>query len=77
MKKFISDLKEGMTIFGSFISTLINSILLIIVYLFGIGITAIIAKTIGKSFLQKVIGGESYWQELDLSEDKDSFYRQF
>lgn len=49
--KFFKGFKKGMKDFGNNISLIINSILLTIVYLIGVGITSIIAKLSEKSFL--------------------------
>ncbi len=73
-------LKEGMTDFGNTISTIINSILLLIVYIIGVGITSIIAKNIGKHFLDMKLSKtkKSYWEDINLTKKSiDNYYRQF
>jgi hypothetical protein len=75
---FFKGIKEGMKEFGQNITIIVNSILLSIVYLIGVGPTSIIAKIFGKSFLQKELVKETYWTDLNLEkEDKDNYYRQF
>ncbi len=83
MKKtssFFNGFKNGMKNFGNNIAIIINSILLLMVYIIGVGITSIISKIVGKHFLEKKLSKEqkSYWDNLDLSKKplKD-YYRQF
>lgn len=79
-QKLIKDFLKGMRYFGENISLIINSILLTVVYIIGIGITSIVAKTMGKRFLltnspKKLT---TYWTKLDLKKDSISdYYRQF
>ncbi len=75
---FIQEFKYGMQSFGKNIAGLVNTVLLFLVYLFGIGITSIIAKLIGKKFLDENLSEESYWKELNLkTEKKENYFRQF
>jgi hypothetical protein len=71
--------KEGLATFGLNIGSLVNFILLTVVYLVGVGPTAIIAKFLGKRFL--ALGfreKDSYWRKLSVDKRlKDSRYRQF
>tara|TARA_Y100000310_G_C20622488_1_gene784122 strand:- start:362 stop:586 length:225 start_codon:yes stop_codon:yes gene_type:complete len=73
----LKELKEGMKAFGNTLTTLINSILLFVVYLIGIGITSIIARIVGKKFLDTE-KKDSYWKEYaEMNKTKESRYRQF
>ncbi len=77
---FFKGFKEGMHIFGQNIAMLINTLLLLMVYLTGVGITSIIAKVSGKRFLEMKIDNESdsYWKPLNLKKkEMDEHYRQF
>jgi len=51
MKPFYRGFKRGMRIFGENIALIINTFLLTIVYLIGVGLTSILAKITGKHFL--------------------------
>ena len=51
-RDFLNGLKEGNRMFGEDIASVINFILLTFVYLFGVGITSMIAKLSGKNFLE-------------------------
>ena len=74
---FFEGFKNGIKGFSSNISIIINTILLLLVYLIGIGITSIIAKIVGKKFLE-VKDSNSYWKDLDLKKkDMKEYYRQF
>lgn len=78
-KEFFVGVKEGMKNFGKYMSTVINTILLFTVYIFGVGMTAVIAKIIGKKFLEnKSTKKKSYWSKLNIGKEKrEKYYRQF
>ena len=79
-KIFFHSFYKGMKDFGSNINLIINSILLLIVYLVGVGITSILAKLSGKHFLERKTspGKKTYWSELNLEKKSlDKYYRQF
>ncbi|MGV8141797.1 MAG: hypothetical protein ACP5NW_05135 [Candidatus Woesearchaeota archaeon] len=70
---------KGFKDFGVIITTIVNSILLSITYILGVGITSIIARASGKRFLDvKKEKKKTYWKDYNLKkEDKDKYYRQF
>jgi len=76
---FFKNFKKGMTTFGNDISTIVNTVLLFVVYVVGIGVTSIVAKIIGKKFLDmKLSSKKSYWRSLNLKKKSvDDYYRQF
>jgi len=79
-KPFWSGFHQGTKEFGSYITTLVNTILLSSVYLLGIGVTAIVAKIKKKNFLalKPASDKKSYWVDLNLKkEQKEKYYRQF
>ena len=76
--KVLEPFKKGMKYFGETIVILINSILLSVVYIFGVGVTSLIGKFSKKKFLDKEMGKTSYWKELNLKKkEKEAYYRQF
>ncbi|MBW2984869.1 hypothetical protein KY361_07140 [Candidatus Woesearchaeota archaeon] len=80
LKDFFKGFKEGMHSFGSNVTAIINSSLLTIVYLIGVGLTSIFAKLFGKHFLDIKLAKKknSYWSDLDLKKKPiDEYYRQF
>ena len=80
IKLFFIGLKKGMNSFGSNVSIIVNSILLLIVYLIGVGLTSIVAKLIGKHFLETKISKneKTYWTDLNLKKKNiEEYYRQF
>jgi len=80
LKQFVNGLKTGTKNFGENISVLINSILLVIVYIIGVGITFIFAKLSRKHFLDTKISKkrETYWSDLNLKKKPiEEYYRQF
>lgn len=80
IKQFFRGYKKGMENFGSIISTIVNTIILSIVYILGIGLTSILAKIVRKKFIEtKVLKNkETYWSNID-SKNKSikEFYKQF
>jgi len=79
-KEFITGFKKGQKFFGEAIATLINSILLTIVYFLGFGLTSIFAKIFGKHFLELKINKNinSYWETLNLNKRPiEEYLRQF
>lgn len=73
-------LKKGMQNFGNDLTTMINSALLLIVYIIGVGITCLFSKLFKKKFLETKLSrkNDSYWSELNLKkQDISHYYRQF
>lgn len=79
VKRFFKGFKNGFEEFGYTITMVINSFLLSIVYLIGVGITSLIAKLVGKIFLDIELSKEdTYWSDLDLKKKSlENYYRQF
>ena len=78
MIEFLKDIKAGTKIFGDDIASIVNFILLTIVYFFGVGLTSLVAKISGKHFLELKTKKSSYWSKLNLSKGKkEEYYRQF
>jgi hypothetical protein len=77
--KFWQGFGKGMKDFGELIGTLVNTVLLMVVYIVGVGITAILAKIVSKNFLEKKKkGSETYWNDLDIkTKPIKEYYRQF
>jgi len=71
---------EGVKRFGLNISIIINSVLLTIVYLVGVGVTCAFAKVANKHFLdtRRSKSARTYWVNLDLKKKPiEEYYRQF
>lgn len=80
LKQFFKGLKKGMGGFGFNIALIINTVLLTLVYIIGIGFTSVIAKIFKKHFLELKVSKnkESYWQDLNLKKKPiEEYYRQF
>ncbi|HIH24087.1 TPA: hypothetical protein HA251_03575 [Candidatus Woesearchaeota archaeon] len=78
-REFLRGMRNGMKLFGDNITIIVNTIVLTIVYFFGIGITALIARLAGKKFIDKSINKrtKTYWKELGLKRRPlDDHYRQ-
>lgn len=77
---FWNGFKKGQKDFGDNLATLVNSILLSLVYIVGFGLTFIFAKLFKKNFLELNLerNGKSYWKDLNLSRKPlEEYYRQF
>lgn len=75
---FWKGFKKGFQKFGHRIGGIVNTVLLSIVYIFGVGISAIMARMTGKRFLKMKKMKGSYWETLDLKKRPiDEHYRQF
>ena len=80
LKVFFTGFKCGFSAFGHNLTALINSFLLLVVYIFGVGLTALVAKLMGKHFIniRKGKNQDSYWAPLNLQKKPvDDYYRQF
>ena len=81
MTGFFASFKEGMTEFGKTISSIVNSFLLVIIYIVGIGLTSIISKLIFKKHFLDIENSDynkSYWSDLNLNKRPiEEYYRQF
>lgn len=80
LKQFFKGFKKGTTNFGHNITLVINSILLSLVYIIGVGLTSIAAKLFGKHFLDIKWSKKkkSYWSDLNLKKKPiEEYYRQF
>ena len=78
LKQFFKGFQKGVKGFSDNISTIINFVLLSMVYLIGVGLTSITAKIFGKHFLDMKKKKDSYWHDLNLKNKKiEEYYRQF
>ena len=78
LKQFFKGFRGGMKSFGQNIALIINTILLTFVYLIGVGLTSIIAKIVGKHFLDTKLKKGTYWSDLNLKKKNiEKYYRQF
>jgi len=77
-KTFFSGIKQGMHVFGTNIALIVNTLLLLIVYLIGVGMTSLIARIAKKRFLDISLDKETYWKSLNLKKKPmEEYYRQF
>ncbi len=79
IKKHFIDVSAGFHAFGRSISTVVNTMLLGMVYVIGIGAAAVIARMRQKHFLDMAIDRRaSYWLDLDLKKKpREEYDRQF
>ncbi len=76
--KFFKGFRKGAEEFGAGIATLVNTIILLLVYFVGIGLTSLVAKIFRKNFLEVKPQNSSYWSELNLGKESvQNYYRQF
>ncbi len=73
----IRDFKKGMHNFAELVAVIVNSALLLLVYVVAVGPTSLVARLAGKKFLD-TSKKESYWVKLDLKKRPiKEYYRQF
>ena len=80
LNNFCKGFIEGSKEFGLSINILVITSLLTVVYVLGVGVTSIVAKAIGKHFLntQLAKNQDTYWTELNLKKKEiDEYYKQF
>ena len=78
LKQFFKGFQKGVKGFSDNISTIINFVLLSMVYLIGVGLTSITAKIFGKHFLNTKKKEDSYWHNLNLKKKQiEGYYKQF
>lgn len=80
IKIFGKYFKEGMLFFGERTSVLVNTLLLGIVYILGVGPMSILAKLTRKKFLDLTLDATraSYWEKIEKQPDTlNRYYRQF
>jgi hypothetical protein len=80
LMSFFKGLKIGFKNFGDLIALLVNTSLLFVAYILGIGFTFLFAKILGKRFLDLKPSkkANTYWSDLNLSKKPiDEYYRQF
>lgn len=78
--RFFKGFKDGMTGFGDLIAIIVNTVLLFIAYFIGVGITSIVAKIVGKNFLEMKTSAKvkTYWSDLNIKKRSlEECYRQF
>jgi len=69
-----------MKYFGSNIGVIVNSLLLSVVYILGVGLTSLIIRLSGKRLMdiKNKKTGKTYWNDLNLRKKKiKKYYRQF
>ena len=76
---FFKGAKQGFRNFSHAITNLVNFVLLLIVYLFGIGLVSVISKIFRKHFLElKKTNSKSNWHEHKVTRQQlDKYYRMF
>lgn len=78
MNDFFRGFKEGQKAFGETIITLVNFVLLSLVYFVGVGLTSIALKLFNYKFLNTQIEAytPSYWEDTD-KDIEGGRYKQF
>lgn len=80
ISNFFKGFKKGMNDFVENLGAVVNLILLLCVYIFGIGITSILSKLFRKKFFlmgpSRKIG--TYWEDFELkNKQAENYYRQY
>ncbi len=79
IKSFFKGFLKGFRKFGHMLASGVNFILLFLVYFTAVALTSIVAKLLGKHFLNiKKKDAESYWEDFNLGKEPvENYYRQF
>ena len=78
--RFLEGFKEGATVTGRKINFLVTTLILSLVFLIGLGPSAVIAKLFRKKFFETKISKDTstYWSKLNLeSEPIEEYYKQY
>ncbi len=79
-KLFFKSVGKGMKQFGENITAVVNTVLLLVMYIVGVGVTAIFARIFRKHFLERKISKKkaSYWSDLNIKkQEREKYYKQF
>ncbi|MDP3698747.1 MAG: hypothetical protein Q8R47_04105 [Nanoarchaeota archaeon] len=79
-KLFLKSVGKGMKGFGEKITAFVNTMLLLLVYLVGVGLTSFVARIFGKHFLERKTSKKvnSYWSDLNIKkQEREKYYKQF
>jgi len=66
--------------FGEKITTVVNTVLLLLVYVVGVGVTSLVARIFRKHFLERKTSKKktSYWSDLNIKkQEREKYYKQF
>ena len=80
LRFFLKGFGKGIKDFGEIFGFVVNSVILLVVYVIGIGFSSILAKLLRKMCFETKPSEKksSYWTHLEIKEnDSESFYRQF
>lgn len=79
-KLFLRSVGKGMKGFGEKITAFVNTALLLLVYIVGVGITSLFARIFRKHFLERKTSKKkaSYWSDLNIKkQEREKYYKQF
>lgn len=71
---------EGMGRFGKLVSCIINIFLLLIVFVFGVGLVSVFSRIFGKKYLEVNLdkNSKTYWQDSIVGKrKKEDYYKPF
>jgi len=77
---FLKGIKDGFKDLGHLINNIINTVLLTVLYIIGVGPTALLLKLFKKKIMnvKKDVNAKSYWTDYNLkTEPEENYYRQF
>ena len=80
LKLLFCGFQKGMKKFSHGITIIVNTLLLSLVYVIGVGITSLFAGLFGRHFLDMKLSKSrsTYWQDLNLKKKPiEEYYRQF
>lgn len=80
MRLLFKGIYEGMGRFGKLVSSIINIFLLLLVFVFGVGLVSIFSRIFGKKYLEMNLdkNSKTYWQDSIIGKrKKEDYYKPF
>lgn len=79
-RQFLKGFIKGFKDFGENMADLINMLILLLVYVLGVGLSALLVRFLRKDLLDRApsLAKKTYWVPLDLKQNEvENYYRQF
>lgn len=79
MKAFFKGFQNGLKEFGKKVSIIVNTALLLAVYILGVGIPALVARVKHKEFMHERLERKksTYWEDISYSPKRGPYYKQY
>lgn len=81
--RYLSDFKigvlDGFKEFGEIFPSILNFIILTVIYFVGIGFSSVLKLVLRKEFMELKTDKKkkSYWEDLNIGKNKDNIFKQY